>query len=76
MKHRAYYGDIHNHCGISYGHGSLDDAIKNAMQKLDFCSITGHAHWCDMPEPNERIAHIIDFHIVGFAKLKKTGQVS
>lgn len=67
---KAYYGDIHNHCGISYGHGSLDDAIKNAGQKLDFCSVTGHAHWCDMPEPNERIAHIIDFHKVGFSKLK------
>ena len=64
------YGDIHNHCGISYGHGPLADALSNARQRLDFVSITGHAHWPDMPEPNPRIQHIIDFHVEGFAKLK------
>lgn len=64
------YGDMHNHCGISYGHGSLDDAISNAKEQLDFVSITGHAHWPDMPEPDPRIQYIIDFHEVGFARLK------
>jgi hypothetical protein len=68
---RAYFGDIHNHCNISYAHGSLADAIANARQRLDFCSITGHAHWPDMPEPNERTQHIIDFHEHGFARLKR-----
>ncbi|MFW5780386.1 MAG: hypothetical protein ACOCWI_02915 [Bacillota bacterium] len=70
-KEKVFYGDIHNHCSISYGKGSFIDAIQNAKQKLDFCSITGHAHWCDMPKPNERIAHIIEFHKVGFKKLKE-----
>ena len=65
------FGDLHNHCGLSYGHGSLKDALKNAREQLDFCSITGHAHWPDMPEPDERIQYIIDFHQVGFAKLKR-----
>jgi len=65
------FGDLHNHCGLSYGHGSLEDALKNAREQLDFCSITGHAHWPDMPEPDERIQSIIDFHRVGFAKLKR-----
>jgi hypothetical protein len=65
------FGDLHNHCGLSYGHGSLKDALKNAREQLDFCSITGHAHWPDMPEPDERIQYIIDFHKVGFAKLKR-----
>ena len=65
------YGDMHNHCGISYGHGSLDDALSNAREQLDFVSITGHAHWPDMPAPNERIQYIIDFHQEGFARLKK-----
>lgn len=66
-----YYGDIHNHCGISYGLGSLADALANARERLDFVSITGHAHWPDMPAPNEKVQHIIDFHEEGFAKLKE-----
>jgi hypothetical protein len=65
------FGDIHNHCGISYAHGSLEDALNNARERLDFVSITGHAHWPDMPEPNEQIQYIIDFHKEGFAKLKQ-----
>ena len=68
---KPYFGDIHNHCGISYGHGSLEDALANARQRLDFVSVTGHAHWPDMPEPNEQIQDIIDFHLDGFDKLKK-----
>ncbi len=63
------YGDMHNHCGISYGHGSLEDALSNAREQLDFVSITGHAHWPDMPEPEERIQYIIDFHEEGFERL-------
>lgn len=68
---RCFFGDIHNHCGISYGHGSLEDALSNAREQLDFVSITGHAHWPDMPEAEERIHYIIDFHLEGFARLKE-----
>lgn len=68
----ALYGDMHNHCGISYGHGSLSDALSNAREQLDFVSITGHAHWPDMPEPDPRIQHIIDFHEGGFARLQQS----
>ncbi len=39
----AFYGDLHNHCGISYEHGSLDDAYRNARLQLDFASVTPHA---------------------------------
>ncbi len=67
---KSLYGDMHNHCGISYGHGSLEDALSNAKEQLDFVSITGHAHWPDMPESSERIQYIIDFHEEGFARLK------
>ena len=67
---RPLFGDIHNHCGISYGHGSLEDALSNAREQLDFVSITGHAHWPDMPQPEERIQYIIDYHEEGFARLK------
>lgn len=67
---RAYYGDLHNHCGISYGHGSLEEALANAREQLDFCSVTGHAHWPDMPPPDPRIQYILDFHHEGFARLR------
>ncbi len=67
----AYFGDLHNHCGISYGHGSLDAAFRNAREQLDFCSVTGHALWPDMPEPDEDVQYIIDFHEEGFARLRE-----
>ena len=68
---KPYFGDLHNHCGISYGHGSLTDALNNAAQRLDFCSVTGHAAWPDMPPETPRIKPILDFHHVGFAKLRE-----
>lgn len=71
LNKKLLFGDMHNHCGISYAHGSLEDALRNARERLDFVSITGHAHWPDMPEPNEDIQYIIDFHEEGFTKLKK-----
>ncbi len=55
-----YYGDLHNHCGISYGVGTLEEAFNNARECLDFCSVTGHAQWPDMPEPNEHIQPLLD----------------
>ena len=55
---------------MSYGHGALEDALENARQRLDICSVTGHADWPDMPQRDGRIDHIIDFHERGFAKLK------
>ena len=30
LGYRAWYGDIHNHCGLSYGHGRLEDALARA----------------------------------------------
>jgi len=67
----AYYGDLHNHCAISYGHGSLEEALLNAREQLDFCSVTGHALWPDMPEPDETIQDIVAFHEEGFARLRE-----
>jgi hypothetical protein len=64
------YGDIHNHCALSYGHGRIEDALARAALQLDFVSITGHADWPDMPVDDPRVAHIVDFHVKGFAKLK------
>lgn len=64
------YGDLHNHCGISYAHGSLEDALDNAKLQLDFCTVTGHAHWPDMPVDDPRLEGLVKYHEDGFAKLK------
>ncbi|MDA3951831.1 MAG: DUF3604 domain-containing protein [Spirochaeta sp.] len=66
---RVYYGDLHNHCGISYGHGPVEDAYKNAALQLDFASVTGHGAWpdiLDQPMPEAVVA----YHRDGFARLK------
>jgi hypothetical protein len=67
----AIFTDLHTHCNMSYAHGSLEDALKNALMRLDAVSVTGHAHWPDMPKRDGKIDHIIDFHEKGFDKLKK-----
>lgn len=68
---QPYYGDIHNHCDLSYGHGSLEDALRNAREQLDFCSVTGHALWPDMPAETPEIEPILDFTRRGFARVRQ-----
>lgn len=65
------FGDLHNHCGITYGYGALHHALDNAAAHLDFAAITGHAMWPDMPPRNAETAFVIDFHEAGFAKLRE-----
>ena len=65
------WGDLHNHCGISYGFGSLENALTRAREQLDFCAVTGHANWHDMPEGAKGFEFIEEFHRVGFAKLAR-----
>ncbi len=67
----VYYADLHTHCNMSYAHGSLEDALNNAALRLDAVSVTGHAHWPDMPGRDGKIDHIIDFHEKGFTRLKE-----
>lgn len=66
-----FYGDIHNHSDLSYGHGSFPDALKKAALQLDFVSVTGHAYWPDMPVDDPSVAHIVAFHVEGFNKLRE-----
>lgn len=66
-----FWGDLHNHCGISYGFGSLKNALDDARVHLDFCCVTGHAMWPDMYERVPETAFIVDFHQKGFQKLKE-----
>ena len=66
---RLYWGDVHCHCGVSYGQGTPHRALDNARQHLDFCSITGHAFWPDIPMVLENSNPGIGKHLGGFAKL-------
>ncbi|KKL20507.1 hypothetical protein LCGC14_2454750, partial [marine sediment metagenome] len=66
---RAFWGDLHPHCAVSYGNGLPERALDVARQHLDFCSITGHAFWPDMPMDLARQSAILTTHFGGFAKL-------
>lgn len=66
-----YWGDLHTHCAISYGYGSLERAFKLGREHLDFCSVVGHATWHDMPTDRERYGFVIDYHNEGFARLAR-----
>ncbi|MCB0063327.1 MAG: hypothetical protein KDE19_14500, partial [Caldilineaceae bacterium] len=63
----VYFGDIHNHCAVGYGHGTLEDAFYNAQLQLDFACITCHAWWPDLPDGEERLAGVAQYHRNGFA---------
>ncbi len=67
----AYYGDLHNHCDLSYGHGSFDEAIANARLQLDFASVTLHALWPDMPTDDPRLDYLTAYHQYGFDKARE-----
>ena len=67
-----YWGDIHNHCSITYGYGSLKNALAAARKQLDFCAITAHAMWPDIPDKTPELAYLVDFHEKGFNKIRNT----
>ena len=69
-----YWGDLHNHCAISYGYGSLERAFLLGRDHLDFCAVVGHATWHDIPTDRERYGFSIDYHTAGFARLKRNWQ--
>jgi hypothetical protein len=71
MNLNLYWGDLHSHCSISYGHGTAEQALTRAMQQLDFCSVTGHAFWPDMPTDTKQYKDIIEYHNQGFATCAK-----
>lgn len=70
----CWFGDLHNHCGVSYGHGTPEEAFANARLQLDFCAVVGHAHWPDMPRDEKRLKYLVRFHEEGFAKLRRNKQ--
>ena len=64
----VFFGDLHNHCGLSYGRGSLEDALQNARLQLDFTSVTMHAAWPDIPTNDPKLDYLVDYHQKGFTK--------
>lgn len=68
---RPYWGDIHNHCSVGYGHGSLADSFRNARLQLDFAAVTVHAHWPDMPVGDDRLTDVVAYHQAGFRRSRE-----
>ncbi len=73
--YHLYWGDLHCHCGISYGRGTLENAFEAAKEnRLDFCSVVGHSSWHDTPRDEEhmkRIRGYIGYHDEGYERLAK-----
>lgn len=69
----TYWGDLHNHCNITYGHGDMRDAFEAAKQQLDFVSVTPHAMWpdVDLLGNDERLSWVIGYHTNAFKKLRR-----
>lgn len=66
-----FYGDLHSHCAIGYGHGSAEDAFRNARLQLDFACVTAHALWPDMPLRDVRLESTVDYHRKGFKRTQE-----
>lgn len=71
---KVYWGDIHNHCNLTYGHGDLDKAYEAAKGQLDFVSVTPHAMWPDIPGKGDpRLEWVIEYHESAFRRLRAGG---
>ena len=74
QRFQPFFGDIHNHCNLSYGKGTLTEAFDNARLQLDFASITIHGHWDDLPTDDPRLDYLVDYHKVGFERAARNWQ--
>jgi hypothetical protein len=64
----VYYGDLHGHTSVGYGQGTVEEAYRNARLQLDFASVTAHGAWPDMPEGDQRLASVVEYHRDGFRR--------
>lgn len=72
--YKMFWGDLHNHCNLTYGHGDMRDAFEAAKTQLDFVSVTPHAMWPDIPGENDpRLKWVIDYHTGAFKRLRQGG---
>ena len=73
---KFFFGDIHNHCNITYGYGDLKDAFEAARQQLDFVAVTPHAMWPDIDKvvaDNPKLEWVFGFHKDAFERLRRGG---
>ena len=72
---KMYWGDLHNHCNLTYGHGDMRDAFEAAKEQLDFVSVTPHAMWPDINLLNKepRLKWVIGYHTDAFGRLRRGG---
>lgn len=71
---KMFWGDVHNHCNLTYGHGDMRDAFEAAKQQLDFVSVTPHAMWPDIPGKGDpRLEWVIEYHEKAFRSLRAGG---
>lgn len=71
---KMFWGDLHNHCNLTYGHGDMRSAFEAAKTQLDFVSVTPHAMWPDIPGANDpRLKWVIDYHTGAFKRLREGG---
>lgn len=71
--YRIFWGDLHNHCNITYGHGDMKDAFEAAKGQLDFVSVTPHAMWPDIEtlKDDPRLTWVIGYHTDAFRRLRE-----
>jgi hypothetical protein len=67
----ARYGDLHNHCDLSYGRGSPQEALTNARLQLDFASLTVHGAWPDVPRDDPALDYLVAYHERGFERARE-----
>ena len=69
---KLFWGDLHNHCNITYGHGDMRDAFEAAKEQLDFVSVTPHAMWPDIDtlKNDPRLEWVIGYHTDAFKRLR------
>ena len=67
---KTFWGDLHAHCGVSYGRGTPRAALAHAREHLDFCSLTGHAFWPDIPMDNMAMGESVGKHLGAFERLR------
>ena len=71
---KMFWGDLHNHCNITYGHGDMRDAFEAAKEQLDFVSVTPHAMWPDIDSElihnDPRLKWVLDYHTDAFRRLR------
>ena len=69
---KVFFGDLHNHSSLTYGHGSFENALENAAQSLDFFTVTPHAMWPDIDQlqGNPELEWVIDYHRSAFVRLR------